>query len=808
MSKLEKKNNNNKENNNEYPIFRIENNMNNDKTNKKISKDKKNTKEIPIEIVEEKKIAEPDQVEVIDLNSNNEEDKLSESLQKLLLENKEFAKPVIRKKENKLFTDYHYSTFKNAYAENTCYINVIIHLLNTIEELREFLISLYEIDLSNKKYDNNKNKDKKKDEEIISYDKNDFLVSIGKILKKYHDNIGIEENDNLNRVYKLGNLNKIKNNNITVINTLEMRKILEQLSDNRFPLNTIADPVELFTFILDILNENLNEDTHKSFYLELIDEYSCEKKRCHQNIRNKYDKDNFMYHIYIDEILKYIEKENIKVKDYKNKLFEFSYNLFLSENTKICEKCKTEMTHNLICNNCPNYILINCVWKQSNPIVDDVMTIFFLISLKDELNNLFVNPATEFYKKNYYYLLGFILYSFTLSHYIICEYNCDKEVFILLDDEIVKEYHNLNELIDDISVGILKENGKAFFYPVMLIYTKEKLYENKNINSNKLNEKEYQNIIKKCNEAMYEFEQQNELKEEMKIDNYQELIKQQQEIEDEIKRKSKYKTEIKIKKRDNLIEENKTEIKKKISFEEDKENQKQEEAPKNLKEDEEERIRQKIGLEKINQNKIVNILKDIKGKGQSLPENFYLGDLMKQRRKSNSKSKKKNKNEDNNNENKNNHKKYQSGLKHHNNYERNRDNSKNNRENKGSRKKSKENNNILKETNNLIQQNNVENYENKKNTNIRRKYLDYNKNNIVWKNREIENNNNKNYKDNNINNDVQATVAPTKKRFHRQINEETLLGKKVYNNNYKENSNSKEKNSKFHEEKNYLKSKK
>ena len=35
-----------------------------------------------------------------------------------------------------------------------------------------------------------------------------------------------------------------------------------------------------------------------------------------------------------------IEKENIKVKDFKNKLFEFSHDLFLSENSKNCEKCK------------------------------------------------------------------------------------------------------------------------------------------------------------------------------------------------------------------------------------------------------------------------------------------------------------------------------------------------------------------------------------------------------------------------------------------------------------------------------------
>ena len=412
------------------------------------------------------------------------------------------------KKENKLITNYHYATFKNSYGENTCYINVILHLLYSIDELEEFLSSLYKIEESTKGNNNDKNNNDEINIDIIN-ENNEFLVSLGKILNNY-DEIITESNEENNKKKK-----ESKDKQVTVINTIKMRKILEKLSNNKFPLNTIADPVELFTFILDILNENLNGDTHKTFYLELIDEYICNKKGC-THIQNNYDKDNFMYHIYIDDILNFIQKGNLKVKDYKNKLFEISYKSFLSGDAKKCEKCKGEMTHNLICKNCPDFILINCVWRQSNPIVDDVMTIFFLMSLKDELNNLFVCKSRT--NKNYY-LLGFILYSFTLSHYIICEYNIDEDVFILLDDEIVKEYHNLNELITDITAGVLRQNGKAFFYPVMMIYTKDILFKNNIIKLNTLNEIEYQNIINKCNEAIYEYESQNEIKEKMKLDN-------------------------------------------------------------------------------------------------------------------------------------------------------------------------------------------------------------------------------------------------------------------------------------------------
>jgi len=462
-----------------------------------------------------------------DINIDIENDELSQSLKNILLD-KQFASPVIIKKENKLISDYHYVTFKNAYAENSCFVNVILHLLYYIPELDEFLISLYEIDAANKD---------EKDATPTPNDKkevNKFLVLLGKILYEYEATIN-QEND---KEYRRINTPKSQ---VTVIKTLNMRKVLANISSNKFPLNTIADPVELFTFILDILNENLNEDLHKSFYLELIDEYICKSnKNCENIIKNKYDKDNFIYHIYIDEILKYIEQNNMKVKDYKNKLFELSYKLFLSENYKTCEKCKEDMAHNLVCMNNPQFLLINCVWKESNPIVDDVISLFFLMSLKDELNNLFCynNNNRRSNKRNSYYLLGFILYCFTLSHYIACFYNYEKKIFVLLDDEVAKEYNNIYELILDITVNILKVNEKAFFYPVMLIFTQEAIFDSRIIKFNTLADKEYSNIIKKCNEAIEEYQIENKMKEEEKMNNYKDFIEKQKEIENNIKRRN------------------------------------------------------------------------------------------------------------------------------------------------------------------------------------------------------------------------------------------------------------------------------
>ena len=169
-----------------------------------------------------------------------------------------------------------------------------------------------------------------------------------------------------------------------------------------------------------------------------------------------------------------------------------------------------------------------------------LLVFFFLMSLKDELNNLFIcyNKKTRLH--NTYDLLGFILYSFTLSHYIICVYNYDKNVFILFDDEAVKEYRNIYELIIDITVNVLKANGKAFFYPVMLIYTQENIYDNhKVMKMNTLNDSEYQIIINKCNEAIYEHQLQQQYEEEQQMNKLQDYIEKQEKLKIILKKEKK-----------------------------------------------------------------------------------------------------------------------------------------------------------------------------------------------------------------------------------------------------------------------------
>ena len=160
-------NNNSKTKKNKDSLKDIDNiNDDNTQNNNKI-KDDSNKENNTNNINKEEKGKEV----VINIDSNEDSEELSQSIKNLLLD-KEFASPVIVKKENKLITNYHYATFKNGYGENACYINVILHLLYNIEELRDFLYSLFQIDESNKPNE----KDEKKNDVVSNLDELDIKL--------------------------------------------------------------------------------------------------------------------------------------------------------------------------------------------------------------------------------------------------------------------------------------------------------------------------------------------------------------------------------------------------------------------------------------------------------------------------------------------------------------------------------------------------------------------------------------------------------------------------------------------------------
>ena len=465
----------------------------------------------------------------------------------------EYINELLSIKKSQLLTNYQYVSLENKIGENSCFINVIIHFLYIFPCVNDYLIRKYKkkVEKESKKNEENNNKKETKDpkenekkmdnqeyvdenqinnipnpnnnpmrelkekKEKTKNEKNmetpnkkgkdeEFLFYLGKILNDYQNVL-------------LANDNKKK---ITKLNTINLRKSLSISSNNLFKLNSISDPVEFLIYILDIINKKNFEEIHLYFHLKLIEEIRC-TNFCPCKSNKKYDKDNFIYQIYIEEIFNYIENHKLSFDEYKGKLFMLSYYSLQNEIIR-CEKCKSLMNKILICNNeqgSPKFLLINCVWNNFKPKIQDVIKFLYLISLIEEIDNLFLCPNKI--KKDNYYLMGIIFYSFTLCHYINMIFNLQENVFTLYNDDAIIEFKTINELYRYLTLEQIKSNNKAYFYPVLLVYGKENIYDENQISLNKqINKIKYEILIEECKN---EIKKEKPLTEEEKQKNLREL---------------------------------------------------------------------------------------------------------------------------------------------------------------------------------------------------------------------------------------------------------------------------------------------
>ena len=366
-------------------------------------------------------------------------------------------------------------------------------------------------------------KEAKKPKKTKKKDINDFLYNLGKLLNDYQKILStIDDNKS--------------NNKITKLTTNQLRKSLSIASDNLFKLNNISDPIEFLIYILDLINiENL-EEIHLYFHLILIEEIRC-TNFCPCKSNKKYDKDNYIYQIYVEDIFNYIKKHKLDFDEYRERLFMLSFYSLQNEIIK-CEKCKSTMNKTLICNNksgSPKFLLINCVWNNAKPEIENVVSFLYLISLIEEIDNLFLCPNKA--EKDHYYLMGIIFYSFTLCHYINMIFNIQKNVFTLYNDESILEFTNINEVYRYITIEQIKNNNKAYFYPVLLVYGKENIYdENMLPKIKRNNETNYDMLILECKNEIKKNSSSKEeqpLTEEQKQKNYRELIEAQIKYEKE-----------------------------------------------------------------------------------------------------------------------------------------------------------------------------------------------------------------------------------------------------------------------------------
>ena len=444
------------------------------------------------------------------------------------------------KKENNLITKSQYVTFCNNYGDNSCYVNVILHLLFNITDLNNIFKDLYQIDEMEKEtpkgdlISNTPSNASSNNATIIRNETqnnnpstplslNNLFIEIGEILSDYE--MYLNKDNTVQQV--------------TTLDTKKFRENLEKISNGLFPLNYVADPVELFIYILENLNINYSREIHSNFHMELIDKVVCRRK-CPNSYKNNFDKDNFLYQIYVGELMNYIKDNAIKFKNSKGDLFHLTYSLY-TDDKKECENCTLLMEKFLLCLNVPKYLLLNCVWKNANPEIREVVDFLFLLSLEEDLNNLFICQNRTRNTDTNYSLLGMILYSYTLCHYTVLIFNKKEKVFALYNDNTVKEFKNLFDVFLEMLINNvnLYDNDKGYFYPVMLVYSKEKIYWPNDIRLNKLDEKEYVSLLNKIEENQKLYIQRHTLTEDQKRKNLEELIKKQREYEEEkLKKKS------------------------------------------------------------------------------------------------------------------------------------------------------------------------------------------------------------------------------------------------------------------------------
>ena len=514
-------------------------NSNNDKINKENKEPKNNIN---------KKKENGKEIDTPNPDDNKPKSDKSDNYAKLI--NK-----ILSQKETKLLTDSQYVSFENQIGDNSCYINVIMHFLYIFPCVNDFLIKKYKEQLKEKEkekelkekeeketakepkekeleeqkkepqiktpkeiketiaktpQDNKPNKPSKPKEKNKEKEFNDFLFYLGKVLNAYQDILSTNNSKD----------------NITNLNTIQLRKSLSICSDNKFRLNCISDPVEFLIYILELITKENSEEIHLYFHLKLIEEIRC-TNFCPVKSNRKYDKDNFIYQIYVEEIFNYIKSQKLVFDDFKENLFMLSYYSSLNE-VNICEKCKCVKNKILICNNednSPKFLLVNCVWNNARPDLKEVIKFLYFISLVEKLDNLFICPnKTD--QSNYYYLIGIIFYSFTLCHYINLIFNLQKNVFTLYNDTGIIEFENIYEVYKYITLEQLKKNDRAYFYPVLLVYCKENIYEEKAFPLLKrINKINYELLLDECDKFnKKEKPKEKPLTEEEKEKNYKELL--------------------------------------------------------------------------------------------------------------------------------------------------------------------------------------------------------------------------------------------------------------------------------------------
>ena len=101
------------------------------------------------------------------------------------------------------------------------------------------------------------------------------------------------------------------------------------------------------------------------------------------------------------------------------------------------------------------------------------------------------------------------------------------------------EYQTIYDFFQEILVNNINlyDNDKAYFYPTMLIYTKESIYDINDIKINQLNDFKYVSLADKIEKTKENYIKRHTLSEEQKKKNLEDLIQKQKEYEQNLNKK-------------------------------------------------------------------------------------------------------------------------------------------------------------------------------------------------------------------------------------------------------------------------------
>ena len=363
-----------------------------------------------------------------------------------------------------------YVKLSNQIGENLGYLNVCVHLLFEIKEIKEFIFT-----------------------EDFPYEyKYNLFQELNIIFEKYH------------KLSKVIYINKFPENQ-RFINTIELKKEFSLLFDS---IN-VNNPIDIIFIFLNILHNfylksndffEINENnycdnkclSHSLFYTFYVEQNEC--NNCGDlsdvfQISNL----NYFYEINFDEII-LKNKNKINYNEFYNKIFSLEKENYSSN---INFKCSNEYKNNnfkiknRILLNSNKYFIVTIKYnKISNVKLLDLCKFMFMFQFVFDNKDLFTIYLNDLEKK---YFLNLIIFQ-KQKHFTILIYRPEnKNLFVYYDDMEIFEYETFDKFAE-----ILMKNE---LIPILFLYkdlNSINLKKNTELLINNLNEKDYKNYVNYC----------------------------------------------------------------------------------------------------------------------------------------------------------------------------------------------------------------------------------------------------------------------------------------------------------------------